>query len=295
MNDIYSIDLTRTLPISLKNDPKMKALASIVADEMLKTSGIIKNNIIYARIDELSEEVLDVLAYDLHVDWYEYNYPIEVKRTIIKDSVKVHKRLGTGYAVELALGSLHPNSEVEEWDEYGGKPFYFRVVLDTTQSRVEADYFQVVRAIEIYKRKAAHLDDLIYQCNIGVQIEIEERKTKYTLTRAGRVRAGECPQRNRVGAVREIKTEVETGTEGSVYNNPQTGTKPQRNRISSINQAEIEAQQESEYFKHTNPAAGTKPQRNRIATLEGGGIGQEAESGAYGYKVKKCGTSICGR
>lgn len=371
MNDIYSVDLTRTLPISLKNDPKMIALARVISDEMLKTSKLIKNNIIYPRIDELSEDVLDILAYDLHVDWYEYDYPIDVKRAIIKDSVKVHKRLGTGYAVELALGSLHPNSEIEEWDEYGGKPFYFRIVLDTTQSRVEADYFQVVRAIEIYKRKSAHLDDLIYQCNIGVQIETEEKKSKYTLTRAGQVKVGEYPQHNRVGAAREIKADIETGTERSIYNNAQAGTKPQRNRISSINdigvqiekeerkskyaltragqvkagerpqrnrisnvnnievqieeeekkskyaltrvgrvkagewpqrnrissinKVEVEAQQESEHFMHTNQVAGTKPQRNRMGNLDTGGVEQEVKGEAYGYKIKKCGTSICGK
>lgn len=295
MNDIYSIDLTRTLPISLKNDPKMKALAQVVADEMLKTSALIKNNIIYARINELTEDVLDVLAYDLHVDWYEYSYPIDVKRSIIKDSVKVHKRLGTGYAVEVALGSMHPNSEVEEWYEYGGNPFHFRVVLDTTQSRVEADYFQVVKAIGIYKRKSAHLDDIIYQCNIGVQIEREVKKTKYNLAKTGEVKTGTKPQNNTVGAAREITTDIETGVQKNLYSNLQVGTKPQRNRISSINKVEVELKPDGEHFIHTNKIAGTKPQRNRIATLEGGGIGQETQGEAYGYKMKKCGTSICGR
>ncbi|MEG2514209.1 MAG: phage tail protein I, partial [Bacteroidaceae bacterium] len=279
----------------LKNDPKMKALAQIVSGEILKTSGSIKNNIIYARIDEISEEVLDVLAYDLHVDWYEYSYPIDVKRAIIKDSVKVHKRLGTGYAVEVALGSLHPNSEVEEWDEYKGEPFHFRIVLDTTQSRVEADYFQVVKAIEIYKRKSAHLDELIYQCNIGIQIETGDKSTKYGITRVGKVKTGEHPQRNVIGAERKVATDIEVRAEKSLYNNAQAGTKPQRNRTSNINDIEVEAEQKGEHFMHTNTVAGTKPQRNRIARLEGGGVGQEAKGEAYEYKMKKCGTSICGR
>ena len=90
-NDIYSIDFTRSLPPVLKNDPKMIALARTIAEQLQVTARQIEKNIIYARIDELDEQTLDVLAYDLHVDWYDYSYPIEVKRQTIKDSVKVHR------------------------------------------------------------------------------------------------------------------------------------------------------------------------------------------------------------
>ena len=94
-NDIYSIDFTRSLPPVLKDDPKMIALARTIAEQLQVTARQIEKNIIYARIDELDEQTLDVLAYDLHVDWYDYSYPIEVKRQTIKDSVKVHRKLGT--------------------------------------------------------------------------------------------------------------------------------------------------------------------------------------------------------
>lgn len=94
MNDLYSIDFTRSLPPALKNDPNMLALAQTIAEQLQATARQIKQNIIYARIDELDEQTLDILAYDLHVDWYDYSYPIEVKRRTIKDSVRVHRRLG---------------------------------------------------------------------------------------------------------------------------------------------------------------------------------------------------------
>ena len=128
-NDIYSIDFTRSLPPVLKNDPKMIALARTIAEQLQVTARQIEKNIIYARIDELDEQTLDVLAYDLHVDWYDYSYPIEVKRQTIKDSVKVHRKLGTKYAVETALGAVYPGTKVQEWFEYGGKPYTFRVII----------------------------------------------------------------------------------------------------------------------------------------------------------------------
>lgn len=42
---------------------------------------------------------------DLHVDWYDYNYPLEAKRDLVKNSVKVHKKMGTKYAIETALAA----------------------------------------------------------------------------------------------------------------------------------------------------------------------------------------------
>jgi len=124
--DLYSVDFTRSLPPTLKDDPEINALGRAIAGQLQITAQQIRRNIIYARIDELDEQTLDILAYDLHVDWYDHSYPIEVKRQTIKDSVKIHRRLGTKYAVETALGAVFPGTRVEEWFEYGGDPYTFR-------------------------------------------------------------------------------------------------------------------------------------------------------------------------
>ena len=115
--DFYSADFTNSLPPALKNDPDMMALAQTISAQLQTTAAEVRKNIIYARIDELDEATLDVLAYDLHVDWYDYSYPIEVKRRTIRDSIQVHRRLGTKYAVEKALGAVYPGTKVEEWFE----------------------------------------------------------------------------------------------------------------------------------------------------------------------------------
>ena len=99
---IYNADYSECLPEALKKDHKMVALANATAAALLDTSGIMNSVLIYSRFDELPEELVDILAYDLHVDWYDYSYPIEVKRRTIRDSIQVHRRLGTKYAVEKA-------------------------------------------------------------------------------------------------------------------------------------------------------------------------------------------------
>ena len=127
-------------------------------------SGEIRNNIIYARIDELDEAALDVLAHDLHVDWYDFNYPIEVKRATIRDSIKIHRRLGTKYAVETALGNVFPGTKVEEWFEYGGEPYFFRVIIDATAAEVTAEKQKaVIEKVRFYKNARSHLEKIGFQ------------------------------------------------------------------------------------------------------------------------------------
>lgn len=61
--DFYSADFTNSLPPALKNDPDMMALAQTISAQLQTTAAEIRKNIIYARIDELDEATLDVLAY----------------------------------------------------------------------------------------------------------------------------------------------------------------------------------------------------------------------------------------
>lgn len=162
--DFYSADFTNSLPPALKNDPDMMALAQTISAQLRATAAEIRKNIIYARIDELDEATLDVLAYDLHVDWYDYSYPIEVKRRTIRDSIQVHRRLGTKYAVEKALGAVYPGTKVEEWFEYGGDPYKFRVVIGATEAGITADrQAAVLDRVRFYKNLRSHLEAISYQ------------------------------------------------------------------------------------------------------------------------------------
>ena len=153
---IYNADYSECLPEALKKDPKMVALANATAAALLDTSGIMNSVLIYSRFDELPEELVDILAYDLHVDWYDYSYPIEVKRRTIRDSIQVHRRLGTKYAVEKALGAVYPGTKVEEWFEYGGQPYWFKIQTSATLTKDGMLYF--LNMIDKVKNARSHVE-----------------------------------------------------------------------------------------------------------------------------------------
>lgn len=160
-NDIYRIDFTRTFPTALQHDPKMIALAKSLAAQLLTVSGHLEDVLIYSRFDDLPEDLVDILAYDMHVDWYEYDMPLKVKREIVKNSVRVHKRMGTKYATEIALGSIFPGAKIQEWFDYGGKPYFFRAVVGVGEDGITLEQKkQVLRGIHFYKNLRSHMEEI---------------------------------------------------------------------------------------------------------------------------------------
>ena len=162
--DIYSVNFANYLPETLKRDTKMKALAEAVTEQMLGVSAEVDNVLIYSRIDELPEELVDILAYDMHVDWYDYAYPLTTKRDVLKSSVKVHKKLGTKYAVETALRAVHKSAAVSEWFEYGGEPYHFKLDIDISKEGMSAYTGDgIASKVRFYKNLRSHCDGIYYR------------------------------------------------------------------------------------------------------------------------------------
>jgi len=162
-NSIYNVDFLRSLPDVLKNDESIQALASVIAEELNELASDTNDAIIYARIDELSEEVLDILAYDFKVDWWDYSFSLAEKRKILKDSWNVHKSLGTKGAVEKAISAIYPDTKVEEWFEYDGDPYNFKLLIDATyESADPIKHQKVLDGVNYYKNLRSHLEGVEY-------------------------------------------------------------------------------------------------------------------------------------
>lgn len=110
---------------------------------------------------------------DSIVDSVNISYPIEVKRRTIRDSIQVHRRLGTKYAVEKALGAVYPGTKVEEWFEYGGDPYKFRVVIGATEAGITADrQAAVLDRVRFYKNLRSHLEAISYQIEKRTAVKV---------------------------------------------------------------------------------------------------------------------------
>ncbi len=129
-------NLVVTLPPALRTDPSVVALAEALSELLAARPAEIERLRIYPAIDTLEEPLLDILARDFKVDWWDPEYSLEEKRRTLKDSWRVHRLLGTRAAVETAISAIYPHTQVLEWFEYGGEPYHFRLDIDITSDSI---------------------------------------------------------------------------------------------------------------------------------------------------------------
>jgi len=163
IHGLTAANMLRALPDVLQQDPGWMALASAVATILEQRHEEIERLQIYSRIDYLPDDLLDILAFDFKVDWWDYNYTLEEKRQTLKDSWMVHRRLGTKYAVETAISAIYPHTKALEWFEYGGRPYHFQLQINITNDTVDSDrHRRVLERVAEYKNLRSRLDSIEY-------------------------------------------------------------------------------------------------------------------------------------
>ena len=156
-------NLVATLPAALQKDPSVVALAEAMADLLARRPEEIEQLRIYPVIDRLDEQLLDILAYDFKVDWWDPNYTLEEKRRTLKDSWRVHKMLGTKAAVETTIRAIYPRTTVQEWFEYGGEPYHFRLNINVSNETIASEkQRRVLERVNFYKSLRSHNDGVTY-------------------------------------------------------------------------------------------------------------------------------------
>lgn len=121
------ITLYDTLPNSLKNNKEIKAICESVQPTLDQQWEDVDAIAIYKNIDNLSEPIIDSLAYSFHVDCYKQEWDLSKKRAIVKNAIKYHRYKGTAWAVEDFISTIFSESWLKEWFEYGGNPYFFRI------------------------------------------------------------------------------------------------------------------------------------------------------------------------
>lgn len=163
MNNFQDADYTKTIPPAIAENKDLKALGKLIAKELIDIQKQVPKNLIFSNIDNLDEKTLDILAYDLNVLWYDYNYNLEQKRAVIKDCIKIYRKLGTPYAVKKALGNIFPRTTLKEWYETGGNPYTFSIEINASEKGAPKDLQKAaLERIKYYKNLRSHLDKIIY-------------------------------------------------------------------------------------------------------------------------------------
>lgn len=161
-------NLLSQFPSALTYDKSILALAYAFAEMLAQHGEDVKDVDIYQIIDELPEGILDILAYDFKVDWWDYNYSVEEKRRLLKNSWRIHRFVGTPAAVSWAIDSIFGNGEVQEWFDYDGEPHHFRAFCcnDGTYRPV-TDLTEFYKLVNVVKRRSSWLDGVVIGTDMG--------------------------------------------------------------------------------------------------------------------------------
>lgn len=169
MSNLKDLELKSILPTSISEDEGVKGTADAVSEELTAVTDLIPIALVYSRINLLPEKILDLLAWQFHVDDYDDSARIEIKRKQVKTAIAVHRYKGTAYAVRLVVDGLAGGAKVREWPEYEGKPYHFRVEQMPDMVRCGEDVNALVRAIGSAKNVRSWLDELRWSRELEVR------------------------------------------------------------------------------------------------------------------------------
>ncbi|MEE0433921.1 MAG: phage tail protein I [Peptococcaceae bacterium] len=156
---LLDLQFIRLLPNWMRDDLAIQGLAKGIDDVSKPLVDAMKDLPIWDRIDELPEELLDELAWEFNLLWYDKSAGIQTKRDLVRNGLNVWSKLGTKWAVENVITAYFGDGYVKEWFEYEGLPGRFRV-YSTNPSVTNERLQEFMNILNIVKRFTAKLDGI---------------------------------------------------------------------------------------------------------------------------------------
>lgn len=279
--------LTDALPKTLAEQPWVQALAEASRKMRRRVMAYADRTRLFCDIDEASEEALDALAVELQTPLYKNDYPLTVKRKIVKNSMLYYIRSGTRGAVEELLADIYQGAEVEEWFEYGGKPNYFRVAIDISRTTVpvaEMAPAELESWLYSVKRASSALESISYMIRHAITIGCKVEAFLQSPPECGTLECGTYPEASTLGWSAGAWLQIAGRADAYLVSPPECGTVPEISTVGwSIDAAISQAGSVAEAFVIEPPEAGTAEAGEKPLTAT---LGQSLEAGSqYTAKV----------
>ena len=168
MISYYDGQLTDIFPSNISRNEEVQALSYALQQGTRLLYRYSQRLYIYDNLDGQPEEVIDLLASELRTQYYRSDMDLETKRRLVKNTLIWYMSAGTPAAVEELVTNVFGSGEVQEWFEYGGKPYCFRVSTDVHMDPESmAEFSRMIRKV---KNTRSHLDALEFNRNLRQQL-----------------------------------------------------------------------------------------------------------------------------
>lgn len=153
------------MPEIFRKDPGLQAASYALKKTAQMLLKKIERSSVYARIELMPEEILDLLAEEFRAQYYDTTMPIERKREAVKKALQWYVKAGTVSAVaELTdLVWQSDSAQVQEWFEYESNPYLFRILLGTDMNIEEERIEEFLAAVWKVKNTRSHLESLTFK------------------------------------------------------------------------------------------------------------------------------------
>lgn len=295
---LENVEIVKLLPPWMRQDEANAALSRSASSLFQDPAKRIKQLRIWDKIDELDDEMLDELAWELNIDWYSSAMEISKKRATIKVAHLIMEKRGTKWAVEQLISAYFGTGYVKEWFEYGGDPYMFRVL--TTNPDIGDDGMAgFFKQVDVAKSVRSHMEGVYFYEELEPMILVSPTSTAHVFEY---VKCGTRPRSANIGSIKTttIEASPQASSHGFEYTHAGDGTKagtyPRAANNAEITTAAVETDgsldpHQFEYIRK----AGTSPRHSTLAETAQGNMEAAGATSVHCFTYTKCGTKKCGQ
>lgn len=214
-----------------------------------------KRVLIWASLENVPDDKLDVLAVENRVLFYNSGLETAIKRQLIQNSIYWYMKLGTRQAMEEMIDIVfqNDNSSVEEWYTYAGEAFHFRIAVGTNVSQTSITEF--LRYLNTVKNARSRFDYLVFQNGTTLFLYPKSDYQSFFYTFCGEMECGTYPNTEIGAEFTEVQIDIVPNghSAGSVIYT-ETGTTPDISIGAQFTEVQIDVQGDSDGSTIVYPA-----------------------------------------
>ena len=168
IRDGTTLDL---IPEALRKEPEIQAASFALHETAKMLLDKIDRAMVYAGIDILPEEIVDLLAEEFRAQYYDGSMSLQKKREAVKKAMQWYKKAGTLSAVDELVEFMYGEHKVHEWFQYDGQPYTFRVeIMGLNVQITEKGLENFLSALQKVKNTRSLLEMLIFHRRIDQKV-----------------------------------------------------------------------------------------------------------------------------
>lgn len=160
----------------MQNDLTTQGMCAGLQGQLRDVATDTYNILIYQSLSTLQDtpfgnQLLDELAWQFHVDYYDKTASFDIRKNLVKQSIRIHQKKGTPQAVKEVLETAFPSDTLLlEWFNYGGKPYHFKIVTSDIPRNegetTEQAKARFISALNTVKNARSYLEELSVFTNV---------------------------------------------------------------------------------------------------------------------------------